>query len=60
MWPKGSYRNLDPQARQYSVRYMGYRFEVVDIDGYKIDQLLVTRIEPAPADKQPQESHPAA
>lgn len=39
---------------------MGYKFEVVDIDSYKIDQLLVTRIEPVPADKQPQESHPAA
>jgi CBS domain containing-hemolysin-like protein len=27
------------------VRYAGYKFEVVDIDSYKIDQLLVTRLE---------------
>ncbi|KAA8997720.1 HlyC/CorC family transporter [Affinibrenneria salicis] len=27
------------------VRFSGYKFEVVDIDSYKIDQLLVTRIE---------------
>lgn len=27
------------------VRYSGYKFEVVDIDSYKIDQLLVTRLE---------------
>lgn len=27
------------------VRYAGYKFEVVDIDSYKIDQLLVTRVE---------------
>ena len=27
------------------VLYSGYKFEVVDIDSYKIDQLLVTRIE---------------
>lgn len=27
------------------VKYSGYKFEVVDIDNYKIDQLLVTRIE---------------
>ncbi|MEH8015692.1 hemolysin family protein [Rheinheimera muenzenbergensis] len=35
------------------VLHSGYKFEVVDIDSYKIDQLLVTRITPAePADKQ--------
>ncbi|QSX40578.1 hemolysin family protein [Shewanella cyperi] len=28
------------------VVYNGYKFEVVDIDSYKVDQLLVTRIEP--------------
>ncbi|MDP5207572.1 hypothetical protein ORI99_11085, partial [Alishewanella sp. SMS9] len=28
------------------VLHAGYKFEVVDIDSYKIDQLLVTRIEP--------------
>ncbi|XOD70327.1 MAG: hemolysin family protein [Sodalis sp. (in: enterobacteria)] len=27
------------------VKYVGYKFEVVDIDSYKIDQLLVTRVE---------------
>ena len=27
------------------VLYAGYKFEVVDIDSYKIDQLLVTRVE---------------
>lgn len=27
------------------VRYAGYKFEVVDTDSYKIDQLLVTRVE---------------
>jgi len=29
------------------VQHGGYKFEVVDIDNYRIDQLLVTRIEPA-------------
>ncbi|MGL5949141.1 MAG: hemolysin family protein [Aeromonas sp.] len=29
------------------VAYAGFKFEVVDIDSYKIDQLLVTRIEPS-------------
>lgn len=32
--------------RTDSVTYAGYKFEVVDIDSYKIDQLLVTRIAP--------------
>ena len=27
------------------VNYAGYKFEVVDIDSYKVDQLLVTKIE---------------
>lgn len=31
------------------VLHGGYKFEVVDIDSYKIDQLLVTRIESLPA-----------
>lgn len=31
--------------RTDSVRFAGYKFEVVDIDSYKIDQLLVTRLE---------------
>ncbi|AYA41330.1 HlyC/CorC family transporter [Xenorhabdus nematophila] len=30
--------------RTDSVKFGGYKFEVVDIDNYKIDQLLVTRI----------------
>lgn len=34
--------------RTDSVKYAGYKFEVVDIDSYKIDQLLVTRIENLP------------
>jgi CBS domain containing-hemolysin-like protein len=36
--------------RTDSVVYRGYKFEVVDIDNYRIDQLLVTRAaDPAPA-----------
>ena len=42
--------------RTDSVKYAGYKFEVVDIDSYKIDQLLVTRVEATPADKPAQES----
>ena len=30
------------------VKYAGYKFEVVDIDSYRIDQLLVTRIDERP------------
>jgi CBS domain containing-hemolysin-like protein len=45
--------------RTDSVKYAGYKFEVVDIDSYKIDQLLVTRVEPIASDKLAQESHPA-
>lgn len=33
------------------VLHGGYKFEVVDIDSYKIDQLLVTRLAPLPAAK---------
>lgn len=29
---------------QWSI--LGYKFEVVDIDNYKVDQLLVSRVEP--------------
>ncbi|ELJ8548229.1 HlyC/CorC family transporter [Vibrio cholerae] len=32
--------------RTDSVVYAGYKFEVVDIDNYKVDQLLVSRVEP--------------
>ena len=42
--------------RTDSVKYAGYKFEVVDIDSYKIDQLLVTRVEPVVAEKPVQES----
>ncbi|MEM6160194.1 hemolysin family protein [Erwinia sp. P6884] len=31
------------------VKFHGYKFEVVDIDSYRIDQLLVTRIDARPA-----------
>ncbi|PKH23138.1 hypothetical protein CIG19_10955 [Enterobacterales bacterium CwR94] len=30
------------------VKFSGYKFEVVDIDNYRIDQLLVTRVEDKP------------
>jgi CBS domain containing-hemolysin-like protein len=31
------------------VQYAGYKFEVVDIDSNRIDQLLVTRLDPLAA-----------
>jgi CBS domain containing-hemolysin-like protein len=31
--------------RTDAIIYSGYKFEVVDIDNYKVDQLLVTRVE---------------
>ncbi|VEB75968.1 magnesium/cobalt efflux protein CorC [Providencia rustigianii] len=37
-----------PKRTDY-VKYAGYKFEVVDIDNYKIDQLLVTRITATPS-----------
>ena len=30
------------------VKFHGFKFEVVDIDSYRIDQLLVTRIDARP------------
>ena len=33
-----------PKRTDY-VKFAGYKFEVVDIDAYKVDQLLVTRLE---------------
>jgi CBS domain containing-hemolysin-like protein len=33
------------------VNYGGYKFEVMDIDNYKIDQILVTRIEEKPKEE---------
>jgi len=32
--------------------YQGWRFEVIDMDGRKIDKLLVSELEPAPAAKE--------
>lgn len=37
--------------RTDSVTFSGYKFEVVDIDDYKVDQLLVTRVEHGDDDK---------
>jgi CBS domain containing-hemolysin-like protein len=39
------------------VKYAGYKFEVVDIDSYKIDQLLVTRLGDLPAPVLPKAPH---
>ncbi|WP_204378024.1 hemolysin family protein [Chromobacterium sphagni] len=38
--------------RTDSVEFEGYKFEVVDIDNYRIDQLLVTLIPPLPAEDE--------
>ena len=38
------FADLTPK-RTDSVKFAGYKFEVVDIDNYRIDQLLVTRID---------------
>lgn len=38
--------------RTDSVEFEGYKFEVVDIDNYRIDQLLVTLIPPAPSEAE--------
>ncbi|EKT61567.1 hemolysin family protein [Providencia sneebia] len=49
------YRLRKVPKRTDFVKYAGYKFEVVDIDNYKIDQLLVTRITtpPGPVVVQP-------
>jgi len=39
------YRLRKVPKRTDKVEFAGYRFEVVDIDNYRIDQLLVTRID---------------
>ena len=39
------------------VLHAGYKFEVVDIDSYKIDQLLVTRIEPLGIEQGKEQAH---
>lgn len=31
------------------MKFSGYKFEVVDIDNYRIDQLLVTRLDSKPS-----------
>ncbi|MEZ7862873.1 MAG: transporter associated domain-containing protein, partial [Aeromonadaceae bacterium] len=36
--------------RTDSVNFSGYKFEVVDIDSYKIDQLLVTQLPASSSD----------
>ena len=36
-----------------AVEYAGFKFEVVDIDHYKIDQLLVTQIIPSLENEPP-------
>lgn len=36
-----------PKRTDY-VKFSGYKFEVVDIDNYKIDQLLVTKVDDVP------------
>lgn len=41
------YRLRKVPKRTDKVEFAGYRFEVVDIDNYRIDQLLVTRVEAA-------------
>ncbi|MCG3470587.1 hemolysin family protein [Xenorhabdus bovienii] len=38
------------------VKFSGYKFEVVDIDNYKIDQLLVTKIVDTPTQSNPSPS----
>lgn len=35
--------------RTDAVLWAGFRFEVLDVDGYKIDQVMVTQVEGAPA-----------
>ena len=37
-------RRTNPK-RTDSVKFAGYKFQEVDIDNYRIDQLLVTRID---------------
>ncbi|WP_038255353.1 hemolysin family protein [Xenorhabdus bovienii] len=41
------------------VKFSGYKFEVVDIDNYKIDQLLVTKIVDTPTQSNPSPSSQA-
>jgi CBS domain containing-hemolysin-like protein len=42
------YRLRKVPKRTDFVTYLGYKFEVVDIDNHRIDQVLVTREDPAP------------
>ncbi|AFJ48602.1 hemolysin family protein [Shimwellia blattae] len=41
------------------VKFSGYKFEVVDIDNFRIDQLLVTRLESRPIALAPKLADPA-
>lgn len=42
--------------RTDSVNWAGYKFEVIDVDSYRIDQVLVTKLEPAQATALPSAS----
>ncbi|THU02073.1 HlyC/CorC family transporter [Lampropedia puyangensis] len=46
--------------RTDSVNWGGYKFEVMDVDSYRIDQVLVTRIQPQGEDKTSSLSAPSA
>ncbi|MDU2478972.1 MAG: hemolysin family protein [Klebsiella sp.] len=45
--------------RTDAVKFSGYKFEVVDIDNYRIDQLLVTRIDNKPTVLVPKQAEAA-
>ena len=45
--------------RTDAVKFSGYKFEVVDIDNYRIDQLLVTRIDNKPTVLVPKQAETA-
>lgn len=45
-----------PKRTDY-VKFSGYKFEVVDIDNYKIDQLLVTKVDDIPPVKPVLQEH---
>jgi CBS domain containing-hemolysin-like protein len=38
--------------RTDSVSWAGYKFEVMDVDSYRIDQVMVTRVKTGVADPQ--------
>ena len=45
--------------RTDAVKFSGYKFKVVDIDNYRIDQLLVTRIDNKPTVLVPKQAETA-